>query len=302
MLLPREMVHLYLILTLSQPRVHAFEEFDHGEEFEDRYIPAQDSSVPLQRPSEPMIAEAVQYREDYGYSPDSVYDGKYKLYIKRIRICAAYFFCIIYKKTPLHSSSLCDNKFELVWFFFSLEEFYDPYVPEYGEPRHYQPSRTEYVTQVPMTLEQQLPLRMAETSFVGTPQRPEREHRRIGARKAPRGMYFEQPPRPSSLYSRARKSPSHTIPEETRDASSNDVLQGPVPSSQNTTSRPTTDSAQTPSPEKSVDVSNKSDTSLGKSLDAKTDEDFLNYSISENEARKLVSRVLERAKREADKR
>ena len=252
---PPERDGVRLIAVRSKkPRVHAFEEFSHGEEFEDRYIPAQDSSAPLQRPSEPMIAEAVQFTEDYGYSPDSVYD----------------------------------------------EEFYDPYVPEYGEPRYYQPLRTEYVTQAPMTLEQQLPLGMAETSFVGTPQRPQREHRRIGPRKAPRRMYFEQPPRPSSLYSRARKSPSH-IPEETRDASSNDV-QGPMPCSQNTTPRPTTDNAQTPSPEKSVDISTKSDTSLGQSWDAKTNEDFLNYSISENEARKLVSSVLDRAKREADKR
>jgi hypothetical protein len=184
-----------------------------------------------------------------------------------------------------------------------LDEFYDPYVPEYGEPRYYQPPRTRYVaTQVPVTLEQQLPLRMAETSFVGTPQRPEREHGQIGPRQAPRGMYFEQPPRPSSLYSRAKKSPnartSDTIPEETGHASSKDIPEGPVPSSQNTTPRPTT-----PSPGKSnMDISNKSDTSLGRSWDSKTDEDFLNYSISENEARKLVSRVLDRAKGEADKR
>ena len=182
-------------------------------------------------------------------------------------------------------------------------------MPKYGEPRYYQyqPPRTGYVTtQVPMTLEQQLPLRMAETSFVGTPHRLEREHRQIGSRKAPRGMYSEQPPRPSSLYSRAKKSPStranETIPEETGHVSSKDVIHGPTPPSQNTTPRSTADNAQTPSPGKSVDISNKSDTSLGRSFDSKTDEDFLNYSISEREARALVSRVLDRAKSEADKR
>jgi hypothetical protein len=109
-------------------------------------------------------------------------------------------------------------------------------------------------------------------------------------------MYFEQqPPRPSNLYSRARKSPgarkSDGIAEETGRASRMDVPQGTAP-------RTPTDNALGPSPGKSVHASSQSDISPGKS---KTDEDFLNYSISESEARKMVSRVLDRAKSETDR-
>jgi hypothetical protein len=116
-------------------------------------------------------------------------------------------------------------------------------------------------------------------------------------------MYFEQqPPRPSNLYSRARKSPgaskSDGIAEETGRASRMDVPQGTAPSSQNTTPQTPTDNAHGPSPGKSVHASSQSDISPGKS---KTDEDFLNYSVSESEARKMVSRVLDRAKSETDR-
>ena len=114
-------------------------------------------------------------------------------------------------------------------------------------------------------------------------------------------MYFEQqPPRPSNLYSRARKSPggakSDTITDKTGQTSSRNA-----PPSENITPRATTDNVHTPSPEKSVNASSHSDISPGRSWESKTEEDFKNYSINESEARKLVSRVLDRAKSEADR-
>ena len=172
-----------------------------------------------------------------------------------------------------------------------IEEFYDPFVPEYGELHYYEPPRrVEYImTQTPGTLEQQLPLRMQETSFIGTPRQP---YRPTHPRQIPRGMYYEQPPpRPSKLYSQVKKSPA--IPEETEHTSGKSA-----PQNGNITPRSTGDN--TPSPAKSADTLSHN-ISPGQSFDSKTDEDFKNYSINENEARKLVSRVLERAKSEADK-
>lgn len=178
-----------------------------------------------------------------------------------------------------------------------LDEFYDPYVPEYSEPRYYQSPRTEYlVTQAPLTLEQQLPLRMQETSFSSTQQTQQKVKRQV-----PRSMYFDQqPPRPSYLYSRPRRSPAETesdvVTEETGHTPSNNTAQETAP-----LSKVETPSNTHTSPDKSTDGSSRNHTHSRQSQISKSDEDLMNYSINESEARKLVSRVLERAKSEADR-
>ena len=183
-----------------------------------------------------------------------------------------------------------------------LGEFYNPYVPEFGEPRYYQPPPTEYlITQGPISLEQQLPLRMQETSFSATPQKPRVKHM-PRPQHMPRGMYFEQQlPRPSNIYSRPRKSPaetkSDTITEETGYTSSKNKSQETAAPSKPPT--PSAGNALTSS-DKSVNTSSQNNISSRQSQESKSDEDFKNYSMNESEARKLVSRVLERAKSEAD--
>ena len=79
-------MHVYYYFL--QPRVYAFENSGPEREFEPRYIVPEDSSTPLQGTSEPVIPEAAQFREEYSYSPDSVYDGKYRTkssYYRRVQ-------------------------------------------------------------------------------------------------------------------------------------------------------------------------------------------------------------------------
>ena len=185
---------------------------------------------------------------------------------------------------------------------FILGEFYDPYVPEYSEPRYYPSPRADYViAEAPMAFEQPFPWRMHETSFAETPHRPHQVHRpKIDPRQPPRGLYFKQPPpRPSSLYPRARKSQPKSRPytiEETDEVNPpNKTPQKPKPSGEYTTSQAST---ETQAAGKSVVSSSK--ISPGQSWDSRTDDDFKNYSMNETEARKLVSRVLDRAKSKAN--
>lgn len=134
---------------------------------------------------------------------------------------------------------------------------------------------------------------MQETSFSATPQKPRVKR----PQHIPRGMYYEQHlPRPSNIYSRPRKSPaetkSDTITEETEHTSSKNKSQETEPPSKPTT--PSTGNAHRSS-DKSANTYSR------QSQESKSDEDLKNYSINESEARKLVSRVLERAKSEADR-
>ncbi|XP_028412123.1 mucin-3A-like [Dendronephthya gigantea] len=237
-----------------KPLVYAFEEPGLEQEFQQRYMPPEDNSVPLQAPTEPD--EERPFGDEYDHPLDSVYD----------------------------------------------EEFYDPYVPEYSEPRYYPPPRTEYViAEAPMAFEQPFPWRMHETSFCGTTRTPHRVHRVVDPGHSPRKMYFKQPPpRPSSLYQHARRSQRTSRPDtvdKTNEVNApKKTPQKLKPSGEYVTSHA---SAETPAPGRSVVSS--SETSPARSWDSKANDDLKNYSMNETEARKLVSRVLDRAKKKTDK-
>ena len=86
------------------------------------------------------------------------------------------------------------------------------------------------------------------------------------------------------------------VKEETGHTPSNNTAQEIAP-----LSKVETPSNTHTSPDKSTDGSSRNHTHCRQSQISKSDEDLMNYSINESEARKLVSRVLERAKSEADR-
>lgn len=153
-----------------------------------------------------------------------------------------------------------------------------------------------------MTLEQQLPLKMQETSF--TERSPHRAQRMSSGRKiVPRRMYFERKPlRPSDVYAPARRYAAavrtEQLPDERRHDRHN--MQRHFPRVNNT-SRTAIEQAHKPSQRKTVNATIQSDTSPGRPGNSKTNEDFTKYIINESETRELVTRVLNRARDEADK-